>query len=112
MYTERRWGRGRVAQLGQRFVCRIGGHEFSPWHFDWPWDVPIIWPDDHGLPDDMFGPDGAVRDPHHDEGLLWVRRCKKGCGCMQTTLASLAEAGLLPGERRTLFDHPVRRNYR
>lgn len=113
-YATRRWGRGRLLQLSQRLLCRSLGHEFGAWYFDWPYDVPSMWPDDNGLEGtDMWDPvKGDVRDPRPDEELVWVRRCRAECGCLQVARAPLSLAGLLPGKRRNLYDHPIRKGTR
>jgi hypothetical protein len=104
MRSERIFGKGRYVRKLVRLWCRIVGHQWNDWHFDWPYDVPDI-PQESGLLDDY----GKIRDPRPDEDLTWVRGCDRDCGCIQLAVTSLHSAGLLPGDRTSLFDNPIRR---
>lgn len=78
MYAEKLFGRGRWKRRAWRLYCKLKGHNFTPWHYDW----------------DEFEPD----HPRHDEPLLWLRGCGRNCGCVQTArYVPLARAYTLPG---------------
>lgn len=73
-YTASRlWGRGRLRQLLHKLWCGVVGHEWTEWHYDWPWDVPEYWAE--------IGED--YRDPFDYEPLLWGRICNRSCGVGQ-----------------------------
>lgn len=99
VHSERRWGHGRLAVRLTRLRCRLTGHIWRTWNFDWPYDVPEFW-EDTGEP---------MRDPRPNEELVWGRGCERDCGTFQTARATLHDAGLLPGKHTPLFDNPIRR---
>ena len=94
----KRWGRGRMPQALTLLRCKLAGHDWLPWSFDWPYDCPDI--------------SLAHRDPHMDEELLWMRACNRGCHCHQTASVTLEKSGLLPGDVLGLYDTPIRRGFR
>jgi hypothetical protein len=96
------WRRGRLKQELTRVWCLIVGHDWQPWFFDWPYDVPEYW-EEIGEP---------VRDPEMNEMLTWARGCDRRCGCLQKADSTLAESGVLPGEVDGLYDNPLRRGFR
>src|SRR4051794_27332486 len=107
LVSEKRLGRGRWLRKLTRLWCRLVGHRWNPWAFDWPYDVWDL-PEDSGMLDGH----GNVRDPHPDELLLWARGCDRDCGVAQMTKATLHSAGVLPGDRTALYDNPIRRMVR
>lgn len=94
----KRWGRGRTLQLYALTKCKLAGHVWLPWHFDWPYDVPEAPEHD--------------RDPTMDEELFWMRACNGECHTHQTASVNLAQSGMLPGDVLGLYDNPIRRGLR
>lgn len=108
-YAEKRWGHGRLRQLLVRGYCKIFGHKFTSWDFDWPYDDPLHW-EEIGEP---------MRDPKPYETLVWLRGCTRQlgpkklgrgrCGCVQQARATLLERAGLPGKvTRDVKDNPIR----
>ncbi len=92
--SEKLWGHGKLPRLATRLWCNIVGHEWSPWHFDYPFDVPEYW-EEIGLP---------YRDPSTDEEMAWGRACKRNCGVVETTTGTIRESHRLPGAVAGLDD--------
>lgn len=101
VYSRRLWGRGRLLQLATRAYCRVMGHVWREWNFDWPYDVPEYW-EEMGT---------GVEDPGPEEELLWYRGCGRDCGSIQQAWASLLQRASLPGPSRGLAENPIRSNY-
>lgn len=87
--------RGRYVRKITRLWCRLKGHKWTAWNFDWPYDVP-----DSPL---------STRDPNPNQDLTWVRGCDRDCGVLETAVTSLHSSGLLPGDVTSLYDNPIRR---
>jgi hypothetical protein len=99
--ARKRWGHGRLKQLVKYALCRVRGHDFGSWIFDWPYDFPEHW-QEVGEP---------VRDPRDNEPLTWTRGCKE---CRTVEIANnvkLCDAGYLPGAVTGLFANPIRQEF-
>jgi hypothetical protein len=108
-YSKRLWGHGRLRQLLCQLICRVLGHRYTSWNFDWPYDVPEYW--------EEIGE--SVRDPKPHETLMWGRGCSRRigsgklgrgrCGLVQGAEATLLERAGLPGDvTRDVVHNPIR----
>lgn len=91
--AEKLWGRGRVRQLLTRLVCRVRGHDWRDWTYDWPEYEADELTADQEMTGEWTPGDGEV--------LLWYRGCMRGrpyhgCGTIQSAKTTLKRRMELP----------------
>lgn len=80
MHADKRWFHGRLIQIVTRSFCRLAGHWFTHWRWEYP-------------DEDLSEGDGA---PPTGVALLWTRRCRRGCGTVQFCHALAIQKDELP----------------
>ena len=91
------WVWPEVKRLAAAAWCRLRGHVWGPWYFDWPYDSPEYWDEE------------SPRDPRPDEKLMWFRGCGRNCGAIEHASGTLLQRASLPGETAGLDGHPFRK---
>lgn len=87
MYADKRLGHGRGLQLLARGWCRLFGHDWTTWRYEWP---------EGDFTDDFEVLRAVEFGPTPDEPLLWYRGCRRQCGTVQHTTLPLRREQELP----------------
>lgn len=89
MWADKRWRHGRLEQLAARTFCRVFGHPWTRWRWEWGEEEAT----EMDMPDGFLPPSGVV--------LLWFRGCDRGCGAIQYCHARADQKESLPCSTRT-----------
>lgn len=88
-YATRRWFHGRLPQLAVRLWCRVVGHDWRDWHYDWPESI-----ETEGLDKDTIA--WLEFGPSDEEPLYWFRGCRRMCGAVQDARGTIRQREELP----------------
>lgn len=83
VHANKRWLHGRGIQLAARLFCRVFGHPWTRWRWEWG--------EEDATEMDFTG------TPPPNVTLLWFRGCHRDCGTIQSCHARFDQKEGLPG---------------